>query len=261
MHTLGINLHAVKGLSDEDYLREIAMLGFTATFSGVRDAARLASIADACAKYGIIYETLHAPFGHINDIWREDDCGMLDELLVCIDRCVLANVKIAVVHLSSGQNPPPITDIGRDRFARLVDYAAQKNVMIAFENQRMLANLAWALEAFPADVAGFCWDCGHEACFTPGRHYMPLFGDRLICTHIHDNTGIFNADNHFLPFDGNLDFTYVARELRSSGYTGSLMLEAGNSAPNGTGDLYAALTPDAYLKRAYPAADTLRNRL
>lgn len=258
MHTLGINLHAIKGLTDDEYLREIAALGFSATFSGVKDAARQATIADSCAKYGITYETLHAPFSHINDIWREDDCGMLDALFTCIDHCVYAGVGIAVVHLSSGETPPPMCDLGFDRIRRLVAYAVGKNVKIAFENQRKLGNLSWALETFGSDAAGFCWDCGHESCFTPGRQYMPIFGNRLICTHIHDNTGIFNMDNHWIPFDGQIDFSRVAAQLRAADYSGSLMLELGNSSPNGSGDKYDGISPEEYLRRAYTAAATLR---
>ncbi|MBQ7313006.1 MAG: hypothetical protein IJW81_05435, partial [Clostridia bacterium] len=144
MRTIGINLHAAKGLTDGEYLREIASLGFGTIFSGVLPPERQTAIADLCARYGIQYETLHAPFGHINDIWLADDNGMLDELRHCIDHCVLAGVPIAVVHLSAGMNPPSITDIGRERFARLVDYAAEKNIIVAFENQRKLANIAWA---------------------------------------------------------------------------------------------------------------------
>lgn len=260
-HTLGINLHAVKGFSDDDYLREIAALGFSATFSGVREAAHQASIADSCAKYGVVYENLHAPFSHINDIWREDDRGMLKELMRCIDHCVIANAGIAVVHLSSGENPPPMCDLGFDRFHRLAEYAASRGVKLAFENQRKLANLAWAMETFGPDIAGFCWDCGHESCFTPGRQYMPLFGDRLICTHIHDNTGIFDMDNHWIPFDGQIDFTRVADQLCRAQYQGSLMLELGNSSPNGSGAMYDGVTPEAFLKKAYTAADTLRNMM
>ncbi|MBQ8577669.1 MAG: sugar phosphate isomerase/epimerase [Clostridia bacterium] len=258
MRPLGINLHAVKGLTDDGYLKKIAALGFTRTFTGVHSEERQKSIAALCETYGIVCETLHAPFSHINDIWLPDDNGLLSELFTCIDRCLIAGAKIAVVHLSSGQNPPPITDIGRERFARLVDYASAKNVKVAFENQRMLANLAWALETFPPDVAGFCWDCGHESCFTPGRHYMPLFSDRLICTHLHDNSGVFNADNHRLPFDGAIAWESVADAIRTSGYEGSLMLETGNTAPNGTGGFYDDLTPEEYLEKAWVAAEHLR---
>lgn len=252
MRKIGINLDAFDGLTDDEYLREAAALGFSATFSGVYDEARQFSIAESCARCGIAYETLHAPFNHINDIWLESDNGLMDELKRSIDHCVIAGVPIAVVHLSSGLTPPSITDIGRVRFAGLVEYAAQKNVKIAFENQRMLANIAWAFETFKTDTVGFCWDCGHEFCFTPGRHYMPLFGDRLICTHIHDNTARFNEDKHFLPFDGACDFDYVAKTIRESGYTGSLMLEAGNQRH------YAALTPQEFLEKAAAAAKKLR---
>lgn len=252
MRKLGINLHAVKGLTDEEYLREIAGLGFSSIFSGVRTPEHQTAIAELCAKYGLEYETLHAPFGHINDIWLENDNGMLDELCACVDHCVLAGAPITVVHLSAGQKPPSITDIGRERFTRLVDYAAEKNIVIAFENQRKLANIAWAFEAFTTDTVKFCWDCGHEFCFTPGRHYMPLFGDRLICTHIHDNTAVFNDDSHFLPFDGACDFGYVADTLRNSDYTGSLMLEVGNPSR------YGELSPQEFLKKAWDAAVRLR---
>jgi len=252
MRKIGINLHAIAGLTDEEYICEAASLGFNSIFSGVREAERQAAIGDFCVKYGMEYETLHAPFGHINDIWLEDDNGMLNELLGCVDHCVLCGAPIAVVHLSAGRNPPSITDIGRERFTRLVEYADTKNVKIAFENQRKLANIAWAFEAFPGDPVGFCWDCGHEFCFTPGRHYMPLFGDRLICTHIHDNTAVYNDDSHFLPFDGACDFDYIADTIRTSGYTGSLMLEVGNKTR------YADMDPREFILEGYRRITKLR---
>lgn len=257
MREIGINLHAAKGFTDEEYLREIAGLGFTRIFTGVMNPERQASVAEYCAKYGIVCETLHAPFGHMNDIWLDNEGGpvMLDELLHCIDHCVIAGAGIAVIHLSSGMKPPSITDIGRERFTRLVEYATEKGVKIAFENQRKLANLAWAFEAFPDDNVGFCWDCGHEFCFTPGRHYMPLFGDRLICTHIHDNTAVFNEDTHVLPFDSACDFDYVAGAIRDSGYTGSLMLEVGCSA------FYGDMAPLTFLERAAESVKRLRTMI
>jgi sugar phosphate isomerase/epimerase len=166
---------------------------------------------------------------------------------------------IAVVHLSSGDNPPTVTDVGRSRFAALVEYARKKGIKIAFENQRKLFNLAWALETFgPEDGVGFCWDCGHEGCFTPGKQFMPWFADRLICTHIHDNYGIFDDDRHLLPFDGKLDFERVARQLREANWQGSVMLEVilgKNSHYKGSN--YEDLTPEQYLIRAADAAKKL----
>ncbi len=256
MRKIGINLHAVEGLTDEQYIKTIAELGFSATFSGVCDKQRQYDIANLCAKYGVTYETLHAPFGKgNNNMWLEGAAGdtFLGELMRAVCHCAAAGVPVLVSHLSSGENAPSVTDVGRARYARLVEYAASKNVKIAFENQRKLANLAWAMETFDDSVVGFCWDCGHESCFTPGRKYMPLFGDRLICTHIHDNFCVYNQDSHLLPFDGKKDFGEMADELRRSPFRGSLMLEVSASHS----DAYEGISPEQYLVRAAEAAKKL----
>lgn len=253
---IGINLHAIGGMTDEVFIKTMAELGFTATFDMARPREIMERRSALCAAGGIHFNTLHAPFDHINDIWLEGEGGqrMLAELKDCVDQCVVVGAPIAVVHLSSKQKPPTITDIGRGRFEALVHYAQQKGVKIAFENQRKLFNLAWAMETFtPADGVGFCWDCGHENCFTPGLEFMPLFGDRLICTHIHDNTCTFNEDAHMLPFDGRIDFQNVARQIRRSGFDDVLMLEV---IANASG-YYKDMPPQKYLQQAADAAKRL----
>lgn len=255
MRKIGINLQTIPNFTDEEFLRTVAGLGFNAMFTGMMDEDRHDRCANLMAKLGLEYETIHAPFGHINDMWLDSDDGevMLDELTDCIDRCVQVGAPIAVVHLSAGNTPPSITDLGRARFARLVEHAKAKNVTVAFENQRKLANLAWAMETFrPEDSVAFCWDCGHENCITIGKEYMPLFGDRLICTHIHDNEGMFDKDDHWIPFDGNIDYNRFAAHLRRVNYQGSLMLEILYNRPR-----YAETPIETYLERAAAAAKRL----
>lgn len=257
MRKIGINLGLKKGIEVRDYAKKLKELGFHTVFSGVPAIKQIAEIKAALAENGLEWETLHAPFGHINDMWLEGEAGdiMLRELMNCVDSCVLAGAPIAVVHLSAGDRAPSITDIGRRRFTELVEYAATKNITIAFENQRKLANLAWAMEAFPEGTnVAFCWDCGHESCFTPGREYMPLFGKRLICTHIHDNHGIYNGDDHLIPFDGAMDYERFAEHIRRSGYEGSLMLEVGSG-----NEIYADMSWEEYLERAAAAVKRLRD--
>lgn len=258
MRRIGINLNAKQGMSLEAYVEKIASLGFGAIFTGVPLAEHMAELGNAFARGGLIWETMHAPYKNINQIWLEGEGGeqMQADLLHGVDACHAAGVPILVVHLSSGLKPPSITDIGRARFAALVEHAEKNGVQIAFENQRKLANIAWAFEAFEdAPNVGFCWDTGHENCFSPGRQYMPLFGNKLICTHIHDNSGEFDHDEHLLPFDGKLDFDRAARQLRESGYQGSLMLEA--IAANS--HAYDDMPCEAYLERAAAAVKRLRD--
>jgi sugar phosphate isomerase/epimerase len=231
MRKIGISLQERFGLPDEEFAKIIKGLGFSTTFTRVFEERRQCDLANIFAKYGIEYENLHSPFGHINDIWLDTEAGehMLKELLHSVDHCVMANVAAMVVHMSSGNTPPPITDIGRARYEKLVEYAIQHNVKLAFENLRKTANLAWVLETFDKEpMVGFCWDCGHEACYQNGREFMPWYGEKLICTHIHDNCGEKDADDHLLPFDGVINFERFAEHIRNSGYTGSFTLEGDN---------------------------------
>lgn len=257
MRKIGINFSLKKDLDVDAALAKIAELGFDCIFTGMPAMKQIAKLRAAVEANGLIWESIHAPFGHMNDMWLEGEAGeiMLRELLNCVDCCVLCGVKITVVHLSSGDNAPPVTDIGRRRFTELVEYAATKDVIVAFENQRKLANLAWSMETFgPETNVGFCWDCGHESCFTPGREYMPIFGKRLLCTHIHDNHGIYDGDDHMLPFDACMDFERVARQIRESGYEGTLMLEVGPGAH----ELYQDMSWEAFYERAADAVKKLR---
>ena len=83
---------------------------------------------------------------------------------------------------------------------------------------------------------------------------MPLFGKRLICTHIHDNDGIFNHDQHRLPFDGGgVNYQRYANYIRRSSYEGALMLE-----PDGDSEFYADITCEEFLRRAAEKIKTLR---
>lgn len=258
MRQIGINLGAIDGISREEYIKKVKELGFDTVFTGTAKTLEAQeSVANAIASRGLIYETIHAPFGHINDMWLDCEGGekMIDELLFSVDACVVAGAPILVVHLSSKEDAPSVTDIGRARYERLVEYAAKKGVIIAFENQRKLGNIGWAFDNFEkCDNVGFCWDCGHEHCFTIGREYMPLFGKKLVCTHIHDNMCEYNGDLHMIPFDGRIDYTRIAEHIKRYKYTGPLTLEVfANSS-----DHYVGVTPDEYLQRAADAIKKLR---
>ncbi len=259
MREIGINLGARLEMDVPDFCARIRDLGFTRVFSGSDDPEQVLRRAEQIHAAGLRYDTLHAPFkGIMNAIWQTGDEGeeTLRRILVCVDLCAEVGAPIAVVHLSAGDKAPPPTDIGRERFIRLVEHATAKGVKIAFENQRKLANIAWAFEEFKdSDTVGFCWDCGHEGCFTPGRRYMPLFGERLICTHIHDNDGVLGSDRHLLPYDGTLDFDYVADALRAAPAV-PLILELKRKDA-----LYAGMSDEEYLLRAAASIRRLRDRI
>lgn len=206
---------------------------------------------------GITLVTLHAPFCGINAIWKEGEAGdkVLESLVDGVEKCARYKVPVLVVHLSSKYPPPMISDVGVCRFKELMDKAKKYGVKIAYENQRCLSNLALALEHF--EDAGFCWDTGHEGCFTPGWEYMPLFGDRLATVHIHDNFGVKDSDDHLLPYDGKLNFGKVAKHLAAANYNGCMMLEVFRSNSHH----YDNITDEEYYARAASAADRLADEV
>lgn len=179
----------------------------------------------ALRKASIAVDNLHAPFKGQNTIWAEgkDGDNMLRRLCDGIDCCKKYNVELMVAHVSNGRPMPEITNAGLERFDKLMEYAKKREVTIAFENHRYLENVKFIMERYPE--AGFCLDTAHEHAFTPGIRYMPMWGERLVATHISDNDSLCDKDMHMLPFDGIIDFNQSAREFAKCGKNVTLMLE------------------------------------
>lgn len=182
-------------------------------------------VMKALEKSNIKVENFHAPFKLHNDIWKEGDAGdkTLERLCRGIDCCVKYNVKVMVAHVSNGRPMPEITRVGIERFDNLMEYAKERGITVAFESHRYLENVKFIMERYPQ--AGFCLDNCHENAFTPGIRYMPMWGNRLVATHISDNEYVCDKDMHMLPFDGNIDFSETAREIANCGRDVTLMLE------------------------------------
>lgn len=265
MRKTGTIFRSIKGCDDGYLAKYIRSVGFDNVFTKYTDSKSAEHFANVFARAGLYYESIHAPYKNMNDIWADDESGeaMLGWLMDCLADCRRWNVPIMVVHLNKGLTPPPINDTGRARWDRLVDAAIGAGVKVAFENQRRLDTVTWAMELY-SDVpqVGFCWDCGHEHCFANGVEFMKLFGDRLIYTHIHDNMGVVRGvlehpsadDLHMIPFDGNLDFDRFAEHIREHNYRGSLTLELCPYTHNGYDVKY---TPEQFFSRAYDAVSRL----
>ncbi len=262
MRKIGISVLPARGETKEQYYNMIRDAGFEVVFTDYKEGRTARERCEEALHYGMELDNIHAPFDRINDIWVEGKAGevMLERLLDCVDCCKEYGVSKTVVHLSSKVDAPYINDLGHARFDRLVDRAVAQNVQIAFENQRKLANLAFAMEIYK-DVpqVGFCWDTGHEYCFTPGWEFMPLFGDRLICVHLQDNHAVYDGDQHLIPFDGKVDFEKAARYIKNSPYEGPIMLEVFRRPEAVTGYAgYEELSSEEYYQRAAAAAKRIR---
>ena len=254
---LGINTDCLIGLLDDVATLKLAHeIGFETITTSQISLSEVSALKENAEKLGVDFPFLHSPFGGINYMWMEGDSyrTVYDGIIESIDNAAACDVPAVVLHVSSGWQAPPVNDLGLSRYDALVEYSANKGVTLAFENLRMLGNLACLIDRYEhEDNVRFCYDCGHEHCYTKTVKWIDIFTNKLIATHIHDNHGrpfedkTTDRDAHLLPFDGTFDYPDMMRRLDRYGYAGPLVLEVFR----GSRSDYMALSAEEFLKTSY----------
>lgn len=258
---LGIMAGCLEGVSSYDTLDKIKKAGFDAFFTNEYKNEDVKKIKEKADKLGLSYDFIHAPFHNINEMWTS---GMgyievMDYMKEAIDSASSNGIPCVITHVSSGWYPPAVNDMGLSRYDQLVLYAREKGVTLAFENLRLLGNLTCLMDRYEKiDNVKFCFDCGHEHCYTKTVSLMDVFTTNVCCTHIHDNfsrkledrNGKF--DLHLLPFDGTYDYEKMMRKLDEYGYSGTLMLEVWQNT-----DEYKKMSHEEFLSTCYDRIDKI----
>lgn len=132
-------------------------------------------------------------------------------------------------------------------------------IQVAFENLEGPEYLMALMERY--EKAAYCWDSGHERCYSPGWDFLSRFGDRLVMTHLNDNMGVTDPngqlrgtdDLHLLPGDGVLDWAEVSEKLKAAKHQEILNFEL-KIRPKGDRciwDLYSKMPLREYFQEAY----------
>jgi len=202
---------------------------------------------------GLEIENVHAPFDNTNYIWTDSVNAedIVNRYVQCIIDCSRHNIPAVVIHLTNGYTPPPPTDLGLDRIKYLVELAEQKGVNIALENLKRPDYLQFVFDNIQSGRLGFCYDSGHENCYTKGTDLLSLYGNKLIALHLHDNDG--TDDQHRIPGEGTIDWDSVVKKIKSTNYSGSVSLEITNEFS----ELYSNISAQEFLKAANEKIKTL----
>lgn len=237
-------------LSPEACAKLLREAGFTHTFltwgyqdEGIRDVA-------AANAAGLTVETLHAAYGGVNEIWTDTLAGVsrMEFFLSCVRATAMVGVKTMILHLSSGDAPPPPSEIGLRRYERICKEAERLGVKVAFENLRKVEYLQYIFDHIDSPARAFCFDCGHENLYDGGNGVLERFSSALAAVHLHDNFG--KHDDHLIPFTGTIDWETLCGRLRAVGFNLPVTLEL--KAPSGG-------LP--FAKEAYAAACEIEKRL
>lgn len=187
-----------------------------------------------CKKLGIQIEFAHLEFKNINNIWQEHKAG--DELVKYYKKQIKllkkCKIQIAILHVSSSDNPPPYSQLGLERFKQLVRFAEKCKVTIALENTRKKKYLAYVWDNVKSPNLKICYDVGHDNCFKDGAFDFRKYKNQIVAVHMHDNHG--ESDEHLVPFDGSVDWQNIAGKLIKAGYSGSVTLEVRDKKTDGS---------------------------
>lgn len=201
-------------------------------------------------KNGLFIENIHLPFKGINNLWLDNINGDEYEKLIInnIRQCGNFEIPTVVIHLTEGNNPPPVSEIGLNRIRKMVDVAENLNVKIALENLRKPEHIDCVFQEITSPKLGLCYDSGHNNCFTPKIDFLKQYGDKLFALHLHDNDGI--DDLHMIPFDGNIEWYKIKSQIEDICYKGAISLEVVKRKQ----DKYENLSAQEFLRKAFVSA-------
>lgn len=197
---------------------------------------------------GLIIENIHTPV-HLQDNLSFDNMdgeSLLECYIQCVNDCAEFDIPTMVVHLPDDKYP--INELGMDRIKRIAQHAEDLNIKVALENLRNINNVIYVLDNITSDKLGFCYDSCHHANYNPELDLLNKYGSRLMALHLHDNGGA--RGQHSLPFDGNIDWYKVMKNIADTAYKGATALEPMNWG-------YEHLSIREFLDKAYEKAKRL----
>ena len=250
-YKLGINLMGGSGLSVDEHVALLKRIGWDGFFTGW-EKNLLSAYQAAAEKYGMIWQSIHAPFHQVRYMWNEGELGeqVTAELIECVKDCAAHSVPVMVIHPFIGFEDHDPTEAGLANFGRIIEAADSLGVRLGFENVEGEEYLAAIFEKYAGHPSlGFCLDTGHELCYNRGKDMLAQYGHALCHTHFNDNIGVtgedifWTDDLHLLMGDGIADFADVMARIRKTGYDGPLMCELSfaNKPGKNTHDGYAAM--------------------
>ena len=127
------------------------------------------------------------------------------------------------MHLTSKSEAPAPNEIGIKRLQKIIDYAEEIGVRVAFENTKIKGYQEYVLNHITSDYVGICLDSGHLHAHFNDEFDFDLFINKIFCVHLHDNLG--EKDQHLIPFEGTIDWEWLTSKLKHSNYTGPITME------------------------------------
>ena len=272
---IGISIGNSYAIPTTEVVKLVARTGFEAISPAWKQGVDLTDVIDTARDCGLAIQSLHGPFHGAAALWSEDAAvsgPAIAELLEALEDCRKFRIPVMVMHTWIGFEYSQVpNETGLRNYGILVAKAKEYGVRIAFENTEGEEFLFALMDHFQNDdTVGFCWDSGHEMCYSYGKDLLKLLGHRLIMTHLNDNLGVSRFDGktywtddlHLLPYDGIGDWDVLVQRLQKSRKLEYLNFELNiTSKPNRhENDVYAQMPLEQYFAEAYKRACRIAHR-
>lgn len=181
---------------------------------------------DSILKSSLKIEALHLPYKYIvngkcvnsrfvNVLWEGGDKAF-EYVLSLVDEIRFAHqygIQNVVMHITGGSNPPMFKRESLKFFELLLNECDKFRINLCLENLRRLDYLSFIFSNLESSHLKFCFDSGHANAMTQNLNVFPWdqFGHKLQCLHLNDNDGIH--DQHYLPFDGNIEWGKLLKTI------------------------------------------------
>lgn len=269
MVKFGFSLQGSYSLPMAQVLDILADAGFCAVSPGWERSGSHKQIIALARERELTLQSLHGPLRGMPAMWSPDGetaAPILQDILQSATDCAEAGIPILVIHPWNGVDYVfPEKPLYFGNFDTLVDRVGKLGICVAFENLEGQEYLAALMERYASlPHVGFCWDSGHESCYTPGMDFLHMYGDRLVMTHLNDNLGVTDPggrlqgtdDLHLLPLHGKLDWDAAFTRLKNANKQEILNFEL-KIRPKGDRcmlDLYSQMPLEEYIHLAYRQA-------
>lgn len=205
-------------------------------FTDKHDEKFYRDIKEYANEKGIVFAQTHAPFGS-SFTEEERTKKRFDEIVKSMEHSSYLGADMIVIHpckhinYKENNNYDFMMEYNLDFYKRLIPYAEKYDIKIAIENiedsvTETPKGLLELINTLDNDVFTICYDVGHaNICGQNPADMIRALGNRIGCTHIHDNDGIH--DSHTLPYYGTIDWESVMKAFAEVGYEGNFNYEAG----------------------------------
>lgn len=269
MQKIGFSLDSKYSAPMPEVVRLLRECGFDAVSPLWQRDASLNDVVNTAVRCGLILQSLHGPLRGLPGMWSSEEAcsaAILQDHLWAVDACAAYDIPVLVVHSWTGIHYTfREDDLHFDNFDRLVERAHSKGIKVAFENLEGAEYLDALMQRYrDCETVGFCWDSGHERCYTPARDFLKKYGARLLMTHLNDNLGVTHPegvlqgtdDLHLLIGDGNTNWAATIGRLQQAKGQEILNFEF-KIRPKGdwcTMDLYSKWPLEQFFTEAYQRA-------